>query len=152
MNLNNFIFLKIPTVKRLIEIATNLSPDSKKKIRYLAVGIWNTIFPYIVFTFLYYITNGKLHYVIILVICQVLGLTNAYICYKFLVFKTKGNVVREYLRFYVVYGATFILNLVLISLFVELLGINPVLSQGIIAIIIVAIAYFGHNRFSFSAK
>jgi putative flippase GtrA len=152
VSIKDFHFLEMPTIKRLVEFFTKFSPENKKKMRYLAVGIWNTIFPYIVFAFIYYITNGKLHYVIILVLCQVIGLTNAYVCYKFFVFKTKGNVVREYLRFYVVYGTTFIINLVLIGLFVEVFGLNPVLSQGVIAVAIVVIAYLGHNRFSFSAK
>ncbi len=152
MCLNDFHFIDIPIINRLVNFATKLSPENKKKLLYLIVGTWNTIFPYIVFAFLYYITNAKLHYVIILVLCQVIGLTNAYVCYKFFVFKTKGNVVREYLRFYVVYGTTFIVNLVLIGLFVEVFGINPVLSQGVIAVAIVAMAYFGHNRFSFSTK
>lgn len=140
------------TKKEPFTFFKSVSYETKKKLRYIIVGIWNTIFPYIVFSFLYYITNAKLHYMIILVICQILGLTNAYLCYKLLVFKTKGNIVREYLRFYVVYGATFIVNIVLIGLFVEVLGVNPVLSQGLIAIVIVTMAYFGHNRFSFSTK
>jgi putative flippase GtrA len=139
-------------MKRLVNIVTNASPENKKKVRYLVVGLWNTVFPYIVFGLLYYLSNARLHYLIILLISQVLGLTNAYIGYKFFVFKTKGNYVREYLRFYAVYGTTFIVNIVLISLFVEVLGINPVISQGIIGVIVVIMAYIGHDRFSFSAK
>lgn len=139
-------------MKRLVNIVTSASPENKKKVRYLAVGLWNTVFPYIVFGLLYYLSDAQLHYMIILLVSQVLGLTNAYIGYKFFVFKTKGNIVREYLRFYAVYGTTFIVNLVLISLFVEVLGINPVISQGIIGIIVVIMAYIGHDRFSFSTK
>jgi putative flippase GtrA len=139
-------------MKRLVNIVTSTSPENKKKIRYIAVGVWNTVFSYAVFVYLYYLTNSWLHYMFILVLSQVVGLTNAYICYKLLVFKTKGNIIREYLRFYVVYGSTFIVNLLLIGLFVEALGINPVISQGIIAIIVVTMAYFGHSRFSFNTK
>jgi len=136
-------------MKRLVNIVSNTSPENKKKMRYIAVGVWNTVFSYVAFVFLYYLTYSWLHYMLILVLSQIVGLTNAYICYKFLVFKTKGNIVREYLRFYVVYGSTFIVNLLLIGLFVEALGINPVISQGVIAILVVTMAYFGHSRFSF---
>lgn len=139
-------------MKRLVNIVTNPSPENKKKIRYLAVGFWNTVFSYAAFVVLYYFTHSRIHYMFILVLSQIIGLTNAYICYKLLVFKTKGNIIREYFRFYVVYGTTFIVNLVLISFFVELLGINPVISQGIIAVIVVTMAYFGHSRFSFNTK
>lgn len=137
-------------MKRLVDLVTNTSPENKKKVRYIAVGIWNTVFSYAAFVLLYYLTSPWLHYMLILVLSQVVGLTNAYICYKLIVFKTKGNIVREYLRFYVVYGTTFIVNLVLIGLFVEVLGVNPVISQGIIAIIVVTMAYVGHSRFSFN--
>lgn len=139
-------------MKRLVNIVTSKSPANKKIIRYITVGIWNTLFSYAAFIFLYFLTNSWLHYMLILVLSQIVGLTNAYVCYKLLVFKTKGNIVREYFRFYVVYGSTFIVNLLLIALFVEALGINPVISQGVIAIIVVTIAYFGHSHFSFNNK
>lgn len=137
---------------RLVNMATTLSPENKKKIRYIAVGAWNTIFSYIAFVVLYFYLNEPIHYIAILVLSQIIGLTNAYICYKLLVFKTKGNYFREYLRFYVVYGTTFVVNLILIAFLVEFIGINPVLSQGVIAIIVVTMAYLGHNRYSFKVK
>jgi len=139
-------------MKRLVEIVTNATPENRRKIRYVAVGVWNTVFSYVAFVFLYYLLNDLMHYMLILVLSQIVGLTNAYICYKLFVFKTKGNIVREYLRFYVVYGTTFIVNLILIALFVEGMAMNPVLAQGMIAIIVVTMAYFGHSRFSFNAK
>ena len=139
-------------MKRLADIAIRISFENKKKIKYIAVGVWNTVFSYIAFVFLYLLTKSWLHYMVVLVLSQIAGITNAYICYKLFVFKTKGNIVREYLRFYVVYGTTFVVNLALIGFFVELLGINPVVSQGIIAIVVVTMAYFAHNRFSFNAK
>ena len=139
-------------MKRLVNIFTNNSLENRKKIRYIAVGVWNTLFSYAAFVFLYYLTNSWLHYMLILVLSQIVGLTNAYVCYKLFVFKTKGNIVREYFRFYIVDGTTFIVNLLLIGLFVEILVINPVISQGIIAIIVVTMAYFGHSRFSFNTK
>lgn len=139
-------------ISRLVTLAKGMTPENQKKIRYIAVGIWNTVFSYVAFIVLYFLCKAWLHYMLILVLSQVVGLTNAYICYKLLVFKTKGNVIREYLRFYVVYGTTFLVNLVLIGFFVEVLGINPVISQGVIAVIVVVMAYFGHSRFSFNSK
>jgi len=137
---------------RILDFAKNYSPNTQKKITYIAVGAWNTLFSYAAFLYLYYLTHDSLHYMLILVLSQIVGLTNAYICYKLLVFKTKGNYLKEYLRFYVVYGSTFIVNLLLIGFFVELIGLNPVVSQAIIAVIVVVLAYFGHSRFSFKSN
>ena len=116
----------------------------------MIVGGWNTLFAYLVFVALFYATLPiKLHYMLVLVLSQILGLTNAYVCYKLFVFKTTGNVRREYFRFYLVYGFSFLVNIALIYVFVEVFYFNPIISQGVIAGIVVAISYLGHNKFSF---
>ena len=56
---------------------------------------------------------------ILVIITNILAITNAYICYKLVVFKTKGNYVKEYLRFYIVYGFAFAVSLLLFPLFME---------------------------------
>lgn len=121
----------------------------EQKVRYLIVGGWNTVFSYASFTILYLLLRGFLHYTIVLVINYVISITNAYICYKFFVFKTKGNHFREYFRFYLVYGIVFIINLALLPFAVEILKLNPVLSQGGIVFFAAIIGYLGHKNFSF---
>lgn len=124
----------------------------EKKVRYLIVGGWNTAFGYLLFIVLYELLNSRINYIAILVLSYVLSITNAFLCYKFLVFKTKGNYLKEYLRFYVVYGAAFLLNLAMLPFFVEILKVSPVLSQGLIVSFTVLISYIGHNNFSFSVS
>ena len=121
-----------------------------KKQSYLLVGLWNTIAAYSFFAGLYYYLHNHLNYLIILAISQICGLTNAYICYKIFVFKTKGNVLKEYIKFCLVYGGTFIANLFFISIFVGALGFNIYLCQAIISMVVVVLAYLGHEYFSFS--
>ena len=70
----------------------------------------------------------------------------------FFVFKTKGNYCREYLRFYLVYGASFIANLILMPLFVEVGGMKPIPAQGIILFFSVLFGYVGHKHFSFGTS
>lgn len=125
--------------------------EYSKQVNYVITGAWNTIFAYGAFVILYYLLEKyKLHIFITLMLSQILGLTQAYVTYKFFVFKTKGHYLKEYLRFYVVYGSTFLVNLILIYIFVKVLLLNPILSQGIIAIIVVVLGYLGHNNYSFS--
>lgn len=125
----------------------NIYTEHKEKIRYLFVGGWNTLFGYAVFIGLYYFV--PLHYMVIVTIANILAITNAYMCYKFLVFKTRGNYVGEYLRFYVVYGGSMLLGLMLLPLFVELLRLHPVLAQTILVPIGIVVSYLGHKHFSF---
>jgi putative flippase GtrA len=127
----------------------DLYQKHQEKVNYLLVGGWNTIFGYLTFVALYYLLHQSIHYLILLIISNILSITNAYVGYKIFVFRTKGNYLKEYLRFYVVYGLALLLNLALLPLVVELLKINPVIAQAIIMFINVVFSYLGHKNFSF---
>jgi len=118
-------------------------------IRFLMAGAWNTGFGYGVFIVLS-VLPLKLHYVIVLIISNILGITNAYLCYKYFVFKTRGNYAREYARFYAIYGVTFVINLLLLPVLVEVFKIRPVIAQGLLIVVIIFGSYFGHKYFSFN--
>lgn len=124
----------------------------EEKIRYLVVGAWNTAFGYLAFAFLLFALQQVLHYMLVLVFSYVVSISNAYICYKFFVFKTKGNYIKEYLRFYLVYGFSFLINIILLPAFVEIFNVVPVISQGIITILIAITSYYGHKYYSFNVS
>jgi len=122
----------------------------QQKISYLLVGVWNTIFGYAVFVALYFLFVTRVHYLVILLVSNILSITNAYVGYKAFVFKTKGNYLREYLRFYVVYGASMGVNMVYLPVCVEFFRIMPPVAQAGWIFINVIISYLGHRHFSFS--
>ena len=126
-----------------------LTDDRKEKIRFLVTGGWNTLFGYFSFILLYSLFASAVHYMLLVVISNLLSITNAYISYKTFVFKTKGNFLKEYSRFYVVYGASFLASLILMPALIELLHIHPYLAQAIMITFTVIISYFGHKSFSF---
>lgn len=120
-----------------------------QKIAYLLVGGWNTLFGYAIFVLLYSLLHQMLHYTLILVISYIFCITNAFMSYKFIVFKTKGNLLREYLRFYIVYGASFIVNIALMLIIVEFLKIRPIPAQSVILFFMTIVSYLGHKHYSF---
>ncbi len=124
----------------------------KEKINYLLVGGWNTVFGYFAFVALYYLFSAYVNYIILLLISNVFSITNAYVGYKIFVFKTKGNYLKEYLKFYAVYGVSMLLNIILLFLAVELLKANPVVAQAAVIWLTVIISYLGHKHFSFAKK
>ncbi len=128
-----------------------LIPDSQV-IRYMLVGGWNTVFGYCVFAFLYFMLSAKIHYIIIAIISNIIAITMAYAGYKIFVFKTKGNYLSEYLRFYVVYGLSMILGLILLPLFVEFLILNVYLAQAVATIACISVSFIGHRNFSFRKR
>lgn len=134
--------------------APDLSEETRsagggEKVRYLIVGIWNTAFSYLSFAALYFLFSPKLHYLVLLAISNVLSITNAYACYKIFVFKTRGNYLREYFRFYVVYGVALCMNYVVLPICVELLHMSPLIAQALLTAFTVASSYLGHKHFSF---
>jgi putative flippase GtrA len=125
------------------------------KLQYFLVGVWNTIFGYGVFVALYYATDRvNIHYEIVLVLSQIISVTNAYILYKKFVFRTKGNFFQEYFRFCTFYGLSILANLVLLPFLVEVLHQDPMLSQGLLTVATAVTSYFWHanHTFSFAGK
>ena len=119
--------------------------------RYLVTGAWNTAFGYGVFALLAVWLASRVHYLLIGVAASVLAITNAYIVHKIFVFGTKGNYLREYGRYYLIYGATTVGGLALLALFVDGLGLNLYLAQACVLGLQVAASFVGHRRFSFGA-
>ncbi len=76
----------------------------------------------------------------------------AYAGYKIFVFKTKGNYLHEYLKFYVVYGFSMLLGLILLPVFVEFLKLNVYLAQAVAVIACTFVSFIGHRNFSFRKK
>jgi len=123
-----------------------------EKIRYLVAGAYNTIFGFLSFALLYLFFGKIIHYMILFFISNIIGITNAYISYKFFVFRTRGNYLKEYLRFYIVYGFSMLFGFFLLPFSVEVLRVSPLIAQGIIIIITILISYIGHKNFSFGVK
>jgi putative flippase GtrA len=75
--------------------------------------------------------------------------TNAYICHKLFVFRTKGNYLREYLRFYAVYSVQIIINYIALPILIKL-EMSAYLAQGLIIGVTTAGTYLGHKYISFA--
>ena len=134
----------MPTFKELASRAYAHQP-----FRFLVVGAWNTGFGYATFVVLYYLLSPYIHYLAIQVLSTVINITTAYLFYKFIVFRTRGNYVREYLRFYVVYAMPIVLGFTFFPFAIEVLKMNAYLAQALTTFVIAIISYFGHKHVSF---
>jgi putative flippase GtrA len=90
--------------------------------RYLCVGVFNTVFGYITFvvalTLLNRILPGRLLYLTVIlasVLAVPVNVTVAYFGYKLFVFRTHGNILREWLKCFAVYGTSIIPSLIALS-------------------------------------
>ncbi len=120
----------------------------RRGIRYTIVGAWNTVFGLGCYTVLL-LVFPRVHYLLLGVVSNVLAITNAYLCYKFFVFKTKGHYLREYFRCYVVYGGGMLAGMCGMFVCVSLLGFNAIWSNIFMTGTIFVFSYCGHRFFSF---
>ncbi len=130
----------------------------RELVRYLVAGGWNTVFGYGVFALLTHALSGLIPYayMVAAVLANVLAITMAYVSYKLVVFRTKGNYLREYLRFYVIYGASAVAGIALLPVFVALVGAFagksdavPYVAQALLMPLLVLGSFVGHKTFSF---
>jgi putative flippase GtrA len=128
------------------------------KVKFVLVGIWNTVFGYLAFILLetlfsLYISPPYLAYMSAMVLAQIIAVINAFIFHKYVTFKSsaKGKeLIREFFRFTTTYIFTFFISLVLLPVFVEFFHITPKISGAIIIFIFAIISYLGHSKFSFA--
>ncbi len=104
------------------------------------------------YALLYELFHDKVNYLVLLIPSNILAITNAYLCYKIFVFRTRGNVLREYFRFYVVYGGSMLLGFVLMFGLVDGLCINPMLAQCLCVPIAIVFSYLSHRNYSFKSS
>jgi putative flippase GtrA len=107
--------------KGQLQRLVNLFPAGQF-VRYLCMGIFNTLFGYISFVVVLTLLNAVLpaHLLYLTVILASIlptpiNITVAYFGYKFLVFRTKGNYLGEWLKCFAVYGTGMIPGLVAVS-------------------------------------
>lgn len=120
-----------------------------KEVRYVLVGGWNTLFGWAVFVALQLTVGATIGYMAVLVIAQVVSIINAYLCYRWLVFRVQGSWWLDFFRFSTVYWIVFALNIVALPLMVSALGMNVILAQTVFVVVTVIASYIAHNRFSF---
>jgi len=129
------------------------------KARFVMVGIWNTIFGYMVFfildTFFEDIfTKRYFAYMSAMILGQIVATINAFVLHKYVTFKSevKGKgIIPEFFRFCMTYVFTFSLGLVLLPFFVEIVHLHPRIAAAIVILICTLISYVGHSRFSFKS-
>ena len=121
----------------------------REQLLYLAVGGWNTVFGYGVWALLQYLLGDHLHYLVVIVLSWPFAVLNAYLGYRYVVFRSHGPVLRELPRFSLVYVATLLVNLALLPIALSVLPFNIYVVQALLLSVVVVCSYLGHKYFSF---
>jgi len=122
-----------------------------RRVLYLFVGGWNTLFGFLAFAAAYWLLVEHLGapYWLAFVVSYLLATLNAYWGYKLVVFRTRNKFLKEFPRFAIVYVVALGVNLVVFPWLTHTLGLNPYLSQAIFTVALVVGTYIVNQRFSF---
>jgi len=127
-----------------------------QRVAFLLVGGFNTAFGFALFI-LFDLTVGRavddavnrvVGSLVTLACAQVIAVLTAFFLYRRFVFRVRGHVWRDLLRFQAVYLVSTAINAVALPVLVQL-GMHRILAQLLITVVTVIISYLGHKNFSF---
>jgi len=126
-----------------------LREEHLRFIRYLLAGGWNTFFGMLSYAVLYRLLGHRIHYLVLLIPANILAVTNAFLCYRYFVFRSRGSILREYFRCYVVYGGMIFVNAALMYILVDWINLTPILANCACIAVTTVVSFFAHRNFSF---
>jgi putative flippase GtrA len=140
-----------------------LNPDKSTSqfIRYLLVGGFNTAFGYSLFALLNWLFRGlgSFSYMYAWALANIVAITAAFLAYKWFVFRTRGNYVREWIRCFSVYGSGMIFGFIALPILVTALrhamcrpDLASYLAVALLTTVTVILSFFGHKEFSFRQR
>ena len=124
----------------------------REQLLYLVVGGWNTVFGYGVWALMQYLLGDYLPYLVVVLLAWPIAVLNAYLCYRVIVFRSHGPVLRELPRFSLVYLVTLVVNLALLPVALSVLPFNIYVVQALLTVVVVVCSYLAHKHYSFGGR
>ena len=121
-----------------------------KFLRFLIVGFANTFLSIVITTTLYKMLQGFIVTFFIVMISYAVSILISFLSQKFFVFKTQGNVLREYISSLGVYGVIALISSTLIHFLVEVWFLNIIIAQIAVIPVVVLLSFMMQSRFTFS--
>ena len=129
-------------------LAATLFAD--QRFRYLLVGGWNTVSSFLLFVVLQLAFGDVVHYLVLLVVSMVVSVLQAFVLHRRFVFEaTEGHWPGQLLRFSQVYAGAFAVNLALLPVLVEVVGLPVLVAQSLLFVATVTASFVGHRKWSF---
>jgi len=126
---------------------------SHRPIRFAVAGAVNTVFGLAIYPILLRSSDTlHRHYLTGLAIAQATSLFFAFGVYKWAVFHTRANVVREFWIFSSFYLFNYALNWIVLPVLVDDAGAIPVVAQFCFSLVVMIGSYFWHSRLTFRPK
>jgi putative flippase GtrA len=128
--------------------------------RYILVGVWNTLFGYAMYAAFTALLTPHVPYAYIFasLLGSLLSISVAFFGYKWFIFKTKGNYLREWARCVMVYSGGIVIGILLLPVFVYVVrhstrfdAAAPYIAGAVLMGLNGVGGFLGHKRFSFQS-
>lgn len=120
-----------------------------QRIAFLLVGVANTAIGTSWFILFLYLIRPLAGYMVVLLCAHIASVLCAFILYRYLVFRVRGHVLLDLLRFETVNLASLGMNAAMLPFLVEVFHWRVLFSQFAILGATMVVSFFGHRSFSF---
>ena len=134
---------------RAIGVPVRFYLRRREQVLYLVVGAWNTLFGYGIWAALQLLLGDRVHYLVVVLIAWPIAVLNAYVCYRYLVFRSRGSILRELPRFSLVYFLTLVATLAILPIALSVLPFNIYVVQALLTAVVIICSYLGNRYYSF---
>lgn len=122
----------------------------QKKVRFLIAGGANTAFGLAAYPIIYLVAEPLgVGYIKSLLLASIISISFSFLTSKYYVFKSKGNLKKEYAKFFIFYGFYLCINLICLPFLVEVVSLTPIIAQTLFSVFIIITSYFWHNHITF---
>lgn len=122
---------------------------SDQRVAFLLVGGVNTAVGAAWFILFQHVVQERLGYMVVLLCAHVTSVLCAFVLYRYLVFRVRGHVLRDLLRFELINLTSLVINAAILPVLVEVVHWPVLFSQLMIVGITMLVSFFGHRGFSF---
>lgn len=99
------------------------------KIRFLFIGGFNFVVSYVIYSALLYWILGAYHYQIALILSWIISSVISFTTQRIFVFPIDGNLIKQYFKCCTTWIFSYIINAILLEMFVRYLHFNPYVAQ-----------------------
>ncbi|MBO6271283.1 GtrA family protein [bacterium] len=117
-------------------------------IRFLIIGCINAGISYIIYAIAVFIL-GEVHYQLCVALQWILSSFISYLNQKFFVFCTRGNYIKEYLKCCTTWGISYVLNVIILEIFVRFIIHNVYIAQFVSLFLVSISTYVLFKFFAF---
>lgn len=120
-----------------------------ERVRFLLIGGVNTVVGYGFFVLFQFLLGERITYFASLLLAHLCASLLAFVLYRLFVFRVRGRVLIDFMRFQVVYLVPLGANLLALPALVEVGHLNVYLAQALIVLASTVVSFIGHKFFSF---